>query len=779
MFEEEEEPSETSKEEEIYVLLFKQCDEKSNGWVTVDKLVSTIQSMLHSSPRKGEDVYDSEQSGHEAQYNLELLKCMLDNHSINGEINEKTYIHVIRHWVKDLRGRSESPCYKSPNVSGTSFKEEDSSYQDGVATALFQESFETTGGGSSHQELDEMQLINELRTEKKKLQDRNQTLSQQIQQSEETTLQLMNDNSEMLKNIKSQQQSIAALEKVKERHEELLSRWIDEEKSNEETKQNLETLYSQVHTLNSEVAHWQNEAVSSQEEKERVMSEYVSLKQTLSQKDELIAKLETNNFLLQSNVEEQTRETMGLRQALSLTKETVEDLQVENSSLHSQLKEPISSTPFRPQAPSLRDELAENGIYSGLSPVSYINTTSSDTSMEVSEDRGNIDIITESKSTFGDRISQSKEKFAQKASLMKRQLSDLIDAPLTTSIGAESRTGRDSFTSNKENEEVFEAKLKRLATEKKSKKQRSQKLEKELRNLRKENEILKERCDQLQTEVKNKVPVVDEYVKGQSSDVHLLLTSAPPEGAAATNSQNGAKPCTSPEDKESVAVSVQTDVKSSDSPNHTSFMEATPTYTASDYESLQAEVLKLRNELEIARESLKLHVPLKGKMERPLEEGPGVHTLEQQQQRQEEEPTPAGAMERGQVLLSATPPFVTSFEGDQALENEQLLTSAQEETRLESILYQRRSVTPMKEVNEDVAGDTSRSQFLSNVCMFTLKTLLWLLLCTVLLILLFLALVEFKSSLGRCSIGQACSRSPLRMILGQYIQYTHTGEVPV
>ena len=106
-------------------------------------------------------------------------------------------------------------------------------------------------------------------------------------------------------------------------------------------------------------------------------------------------------------MEEQTRETTSLRQALSLTKEAVDELQVENSSLHSQLKEPISSTPFRPQAPSLRDELAENGIYSGLSPVSYINGTSSDTSMEVNAESGNIDIITESKSTFGDRISQS------------------------------------------------------------------------------------------------------------------------------------------------------------------------------------------------------------------------------------------------------------------------------------------------------------------------------------------------------------------------------------
>ena len=50
---------------------------------------------------------------------------MLDNHSINGETNEKTYNHVIRNWVKDLRGRSESPSsFKSPNISINSIEEE-------------------------------------------------------------------------------------------------------------------------------------------------------------------------------------------------------------------------------------------------------------------------------------------------------------------------------------------------------------------------------------------------------------------------------------------------------------------------------------------------------------------------------------------------------------------------------------------------------------------------------------------------------------------------------
>lgn len=88
---------------------------------------------------------------------------------------------------------------------------------------------------------------------------------------------------------------------------------------------------------------------------------------------------------------------------------------------------------------------------------------------------------------------------------MKQQLSDLIDTPLTSSLGSERSRLRDSFVSNKENEEVFETKLQRLENEKRSKKQRSQKLEKELRNLRKENEVLKERCDLLQAEVQKQV----------------------------------------------------------------------------------------------------------------------------------------------------------------------------------------------------------------------------------------------------------------------------------
>ncbi|XP_019850011.1 PREDICTED: uncharacterized protein LOC109580893 [Amphimedon queenslandica] len=122
-----------------------------------------------------------------------------------------------------------------------------------------------------------------------------------------------------------------------------------------------------------------------------------------------------------------------------------------------------------------------------------------------------------------------------------------------------------------------------------------------------------------------------------------------------------------------------------------------------------------------------------------------------------------------------------SFEVDQVvLENDQLLTpAARDEARLERILYQRRSVTPIK---DDVNEDENSSAVNSRVCIFINKTLkmMWLLFFAVLLIFLFLVLVEFfEFCLGYCSNRQACSRSPLRMILGQYIQYTHTGEVPV
>lgn len=43
------------------------------------------------------------------EYNLVLLQRMMEESSIEGMINEATYIEVIRIWVNDVRSRSRSP----------------------------------------------------------------------------------------------------------------------------------------------------------------------------------------------------------------------------------------------------------------------------------------------------------------------------------------------------------------------------------------------------------------------------------------------------------------------------------------------------------------------------------------------------------------------------------------------------------------------------------------------------------------------------------------------
>ena len=41
------------------------------------------------------------------QYNLQLLQAMLECNAVEGQVDEATYTHIIRMWVKDVRDRSE------------------------------------------------------------------------------------------------------------------------------------------------------------------------------------------------------------------------------------------------------------------------------------------------------------------------------------------------------------------------------------------------------------------------------------------------------------------------------------------------------------------------------------------------------------------------------------------------------------------------------------------------------------------------------------------------
>lgn len=60
----------------------------------------------------------------------------------------------------------------------------------------------------------------------------------------------------------------------------------------------------------------------------------------------------------------------------------------------------------------------------------------------------------------------------------------------------------------------------------------------------------------------------------------------------------------------------------------------------------------------------------------------------------------------------------------------------------------------------------------------SIKTSVWLLVLILIILILLLVIIEVNTSIGRCSKGRMCSRSPLRLFLGQNLEYTHLGEVP-
>jgi hypothetical protein len=196
--------SPVSKEDDsskMFDLLFQECSEGSSGWATVDSLIARIRGLVPGSPAKGEDVYDSDDNFKEAQYNLELLRCMLDNHAIDGQINEASYSLVIRKWVNDVRSRSNTPDDShSVNISN-----EETTDNGVITTALFQESFETTGGASSSHEMEYQQLLStklELESGNKRLTEINQRLLAQVEGAEESVRQIQSENSELKEKFK-------------------------------------------------------------------------------------------------------------------------------------------------------------------------------------------------------------------------------------------------------------------------------------------------------------------------------------------------------------------------------------------------------------------------------------------------------------------------------------------------------------------------------------------------------------------------------------------------
>jgi hypothetical protein len=130
-------------------------DREGRGEVPVAGLVDYLHQMqLGAVPGQREDVYDSHEDVSLVRYNLQLLKAMLEEVSgDSGLVDQPTYSHVIRLWVKDIRDRtSHAPGLEVVHLSSESEDDEDGVSMTTPRPQLSFEadqSFETSGGNSS------------------------------------------------------------------------------------------------------------------------------------------------------------------------------------------------------------------------------------------------------------------------------------------------------------------------------------------------------------------------------------------------------------------------------------------------------------------------------------------------------------------------------------------------------------------------------------------------------------------------------------------------------
>lgn len=784
-------------EEQIYALLFSECDSNNTGWVTVDALVNYIAKMLTGDThvRDDEEVYDSDESIHEAQYNLDLLKCMLNTHAVNGDINEVSYQYVIGKWVNDIRSRSGSPS-SSKSRSATpesvsSSDHDDKEDHDGTKSSqnsLLQESFETTGGGGSYHDIDPGQLMSSLaesQLESKRLRDRNDQLLLQMESSEENMRQLQVDNKELNNKIKSQQQSLVYLDSIKQDNTELTEQLIEGEELCLQLKEKIDSLQQDLQELQLMISDLQNQLTCSNNERDELLAQTKTFQQLLTQKEEELSQLEEERETLQTCLEDQNQETQSLHSRLTTTTEAVEELKFENSSLQKQLIEdnglPISSTPFRPQAPSLHDELAQSVLVNGMSPLN-VNPSMDELIESMMEEKGE-------ELGFFEKLANSKAKFEEKAKLMNEGLSELIDTPLTIlGNGDKSRTEQYVSTSE-ENKDVIEAKLRKVETVKRRDRQRAQKLSDELDEMRKENEKLKKMCEELQNRVKEKglidssgnyeqitseqstqtvyTSVHEDDVTSSLDKEEVILSVVATQTDLPVNNESPGKsledkitssPNTTPiSDSANESPEKSLEDQSTSSPNTTPISDgatsdsgyqiltesATP--TLSEYHTLQEEITRLRQEL-VSRDM---------KNEPPTQVNEFVHV------------DPNALQHEMCVPLEGSTPIITS----------ESLSSVSTQTH-----YRVRKV-PKLEVKsvleESIITSAPKSGCISlfaHLLYTILKVSTWILLFLLLVFMLVLILVGVNSTLSRCG-GRLCSHSPLHMLLGQHLDYEHAGSV--
>ncbi|XP_051889424.1 inositol 1,4,5-triphosphate receptor associated 2 isoform X2 [Pristis pectinata] len=199
-------------EEDLLDTIFYTCDVRHKGKVCVSKIVDYLR---HTTSRTSDD------SG------LEDLCNMLDPDNKDVSIDLDTYRAVMKEWIEDCRRTSIHEEMEAVNVTEDLVQHHDgqgsgTKCSDAVDQTVG--SLEAFGGEISRGDLETSDLISciaDLQYNHQKLQEHNLKLRLTIDAAEESNNRLMEQNEELLSQIKSAQQSILIEKSLKEDLEDL------------------------------------------------------------------------------------------------------------------------------------------------------------------------------------------------------------------------------------------------------------------------------------------------------------------------------------------------------------------------------------------------------------------------------------------------------------------------------------------------------------------------------------------------------------------------------
>ncbi|GCC33610.1 hypothetical protein chiPu_0012080 [Chiloscyllium punctatum] len=212
-------------EEDLLDTIFYACDTKHRGKVPVSMIVDYLR---HTTSRSSED------SG------LEDLCNMLDPDNKDVSIDLNTYRAVMKEWIEDCRRKS----FHEETQEVVNVNEDVVQHPSGVVSGIKLSdatdgtvgSLEALGGEISKGDLETSDLISciaDLQYNHQKLQDQNLKLRLVVEATEESNNRLMEENEELLTQVKSAQQTILIEKSLKEDLEELRTQISTLQESNE------------------------------------------------------------------------------------------------------------------------------------------------------------------------------------------------------------------------------------------------------------------------------------------------------------------------------------------------------------------------------------------------------------------------------------------------------------------------------------------------------------------------------------------------------------------